>query len=213
MDITGLYLKVKNLTLNEEMKDGEVFVSYKYKPAGETEFTHGLSDPVASGNIPYEGEAYYNFTFPTPIPADAADVQYLWVFKGTLGQEVDAVVGKVVPEPCRLTGEWLCKQDEGISMILTQVGNNITGTWTDLLVYCPPDDYVTCTATGTGTYNSSTRYIDLIFNTDMYCCCPQLIYEGNLQSCDCMAGKLISVCNPTTDATFTRKGSDALCFP
>lgn len=212
--ITGLYLKVKNLTPDEEMKDGEVLVSYKYKPAGETEFTYGLSNPVASGNIPYEGEAWYNFTFPTPIPANATDVQYLWIFKGTLGQEVGAVVGSLIPEPCRITGEWLCKQDEGVSMILTQEGNNITGTWTDLLVYCsPPDNYVSCIANGTGAYNSLTLDIDLIFNTDMYCCCPQFIYEGALLSCDCMAGKLISVCNPTTDATFTRKGSDALCFP
>ncbi len=211
--ITGLYLKVKNLTPNEEMKDGEVRVSYRYKPIGETEFTYGLSNPIASGNIPHEGEAYYNFTFPDPIPADATDEQYLWVFKGTLGQEVGAVVGKVTPDPCRITGEWLCKQDEGVSMILTQVGNNITGTWTDLLVYCPPNGYVSCTANGTGTYNSETFAIDLNFNTDVFCCCPQLIYEGALLSCDCMAGKLRSVCNPTTDATFTRKGSDALCFP
>jgi len=211
--ITGLNLKVKNLTPNEEMKDGEVLVSYKYKPTGETEFTYGLSDPLASGNIPYESETFYDFTFPTPIPADATDVQYLWVFKGTLGQEVGAVIGKVTPDPCRITGEWLCKQDEGVSMTLTQEGNNITGSWTDLLVYCPPNDYVSCTATGTGTYDSTYREIDLIFNTDMYCCCPQLIYEGVLISCDCMSGRLRSVCNPSTDVTFTRKGSDALCFP
>jgi hypothetical protein len=211
---TGLYLKVKNLTPNEEMKDGEVLVSYKYKPIGETEFTYRLSNPVASGNIPYEGEAFYDFTFPNPIPADATDVQYLWVFNGTLGQEVGAVVGKVTPDPCRITGEWLCKQDEGVSMILTQVGNNITGSWTDLLVYCSPaNNYVSCIATGTGTFNPSTRNIDLTFNTDMDCCCPQIVYEAVLLSCDCMAGKLRSVCNPTTDSTFTRKGSDALCFP
>jgi hypothetical protein len=211
--ITGLYLTVKNLTPDEEMKDGEVWISYKYKLTGETEFTYGLSDPVVSGNIPYEGEAYQSFTFPTPIPADAANIQYLWVFKGKLGQEVGAVIGKVTPDPCRITGEWSCKQDEGLSMALTQTGINITASWTDLLVYCPPDHYVSCIARGTGTFNSSTRDIDLIFSTDMDCCCPQIVYEAVLLSCDCIAGRVRNICNPSADATFRRKGSNAFCIP
>ena len=212
--ITGLYLKVKNLTPNEEMKDGEVWISYKYKLTGETEFTYGLSDPVASRNIQYEGEAHHNLTFPTPIPADATDVQYLWIFRGILGQEVDAVVGKVTPEPCRITGEWSCEQDEGVSMVLTQTGNNITASWTDLLVYCSPaNNYISCIAAGTGTFNSSTRNIDLNFNTDMDCCCPQSVYEAVLLSCDCMAGRIRNVCNPSANATFTRKGSNSFCLP
>jgi hypothetical protein len=212
--INGLYLTVKNLTPNEEMKNGEVWISYKYKLTGETDFTYGLSNPITSDNIPYEGEAYQSFTFPTPIPADATDIQYLWIFKGTLGQEMDAVVGKVTPGPCRITGKWLCKQDEGVSMVLSQTGTNITASWTDLLVYCsPPNNYVSCIATGTGTFNSSTRYIDLIFNTDMDCCCPQIVYEAVLLSCDCITGRVRNVCNPSANATFRRKGSNAFCSP
>jgi hypothetical protein len=212
--ISGLNLTVKNITPDEEMKNGEVWISYKYKLTGETEFTYGLSNQVASGNIPYEGEAHQSFTFHIPIPADAIDLKYIWIFRGTLGQEVGAVIGKVTPDPCRITGEWSCKQDEGLSMVLTQTGTNITASWTDLLVYCsPPNNYVSCIAAGTGTFNSSTRDIDLTFNTDMDCCCPQIVYEAVLLSCDCMAGRVRNVCNPSADATFRRKGSNAFCIP
>ncbi len=212
--IAGLSLAVKNSTPDEEMKDGQVVISYKYKPAGQTEFTYGLSDPVASGSVPYQSEAFYSFTFPTPVPADATDIQYLWAFEGTLGQEVGAVVGSITPQPCRITGEWREKQDEGVSMTLTQIGSNITGTYTDLLVYCSPNNYVSCGGEGGGVYDSSTRGFDLTFNINMNCCCPQIVYESTLITCDCMAGRLSSVCNPSTDATFVRSGSGALCpFP
>ncbi len=95
--ITGLNLKVQNLTPNEEMKDGNVLLAYRYRDIGATTYTYGLSSPLASGNIPYQGNATYNFSFPSTIPAN--DIQYTLVFKGTLGQEQGAVVGKVFSLP------------------------------------------------------------------------------------------------------------------
>ncbi|MFQ5901343.1 MAG: hypothetical protein ACE5IH_07285 [Thermodesulfobacteriota bacterium] len=94
-NITGLNLTIKNLTTNEDMSNGNVEVAYRYKPQGATVFTYGLSNMVASGSIPYQSDAAYTFTFSNPIPVSATEVQYTWVFKGTLGQEVGALVGKV----------------------------------------------------------------------------------------------------------------------
>lgn len=93
--VTGVSVKLTNLTPNEEMKDGEFRVSYRYKLTGATEYSYGLSDPVPSGNLTYGAEAPYQFAFPSPIPAGGNDVQYTLVFKGTLGQEVEAVAGQV----------------------------------------------------------------------------------------------------------------------
>ncbi len=95
-NIIGMNLTLMNLTTDEEMKDGKVWIAYQYKVQGATDFTYGLSDSPLSGIVPYEGEASYTFSFPTSIPADATDVQYTFVFKGTLGQEEGAVIGKVI---------------------------------------------------------------------------------------------------------------------
>lgn len=99
-DITGMTLKVKNATPGEDMSGGELVVSNSYKMPGAAERSYGHSDEVSlrSDLSPYNdtsGDTYkYEFSFPSSIPKDAEDIQYLLVYRGKLGAEEDAVAGK-----------------------------------------------------------------------------------------------------------------------
>lgn len=93
--ITGITNRITNLTPDETMQ-GDVMVAYRYKAQGATEFTYGLSNIVTGSVLPYLGKGSYTFGFPTLIPSAASEIQYTFVFKGTLGKEEGAVIGKVV---------------------------------------------------------------------------------------------------------------------
>lgn len=97
--ITGLKFKVKNLTPDEVMQDGQVWIAYRYKAQGSTEWTYGLSEPVTSGSLSYQNETTYQVNFPNAIPSDATEIQYTYIFKGTLGTEVGAVLTFTTPSP------------------------------------------------------------------------------------------------------------------
>jgi hypothetical protein len=94
-NITGAKLKIKNNTPNETMESGKVVVSYEYNGS-----VYGVSDEVqlkkgiASGA---ESQTDYTFNLNGVIPANAQEVKYWLVFRGKLGNEDDAVAGKVKP--------------------------------------------------------------------------------------------------------------------
>jgi hypothetical protein len=108
--ITGAKLKVKNITEKEaigpqadlvtgEIKgQGKFVISYNYKDASGND-TFGLSNEVelteaiASG---YASTQEFTFTFTETIPQDAQETKYWLVYRGRLGSEADAVVGKVI---------------------------------------------------------------------------------------------------------------------
>jgi hypothetical protein len=106
--IQYLRVKIKNMTLNETMKDGEFTVTYSYRPswgkADASDDIWGQSPVVPSGTLEYGGDdqnpvedTVIDFWIPEPIPKGSYDsVKFTLAFKGTLGNEVGAVIGKVL---------------------------------------------------------------------------------------------------------------------
>ena len=101
--ITGITMKIMNLTPDETMQ-GDVMVAYRYKAPSATEFTYGLSNIITGSALPYLGKGSYTFGFPSAIPSGASEIQYTFVFSGTLGKEEGAVIGKVVNANTTNTG-------------------------------------------------------------------------------------------------------------
>jgi len=97
--ITGVKLKVKNNTSNEAMGTGKFVVSYQYKPSGSSDFVYGtsyevlLNESIASGS---ESTSEFTFNFTSSIPSNAQETKYYLIYRGKLGNEDDAVVGKTV---------------------------------------------------------------------------------------------------------------------
>jgi hypothetical protein len=106
--ITYLMAKVKNMTPNETMKDGTFILTYSYRPANGnpdgSEDIWAQAPPVSSGTLQYGGDAQnpvqdtvVSFMLPTPIPRENYNsAKFTLAFKGTLGNEVGAVIGKAL---------------------------------------------------------------------------------------------------------------------
>ena len=95
-----LRAKIKNMTPNETMKDGEFKLTYSYIPSeGEVDGSEdiwGQSAVVLSGTLVYDGEEkVIDFWLPNPIPwENYSSAKFTLAFKGTLGNEEGAVIGK-----------------------------------------------------------------------------------------------------------------------
>lgn len=77
----------------EVMGPGELLVSYSYiDNQGNT--VYGSSDIFYVTTVPSVGNTPMNLTFTltAPIPSDAVDVSFIFVYRGALGNEADAVV-------------------------------------------------------------------------------------------------------------------------
>lgn len=103
--INGLALRIKNNTktgqIGEDIDGGHLLISYKYKTPSSPDYIYGLSNPINDVFIPFNNEPSddrykYTFAFSNPLPSDAADASYTIVYRGKLGNEQDAVVGKVI---------------------------------------------------------------------------------------------------------------------
>jgi hypothetical protein len=101
---TNLYflrLKIKNMTESEEtMSDGTYNLILRYRDGHEEKTVQALD--VSSGEIQYGDEAEIDFELPFWAGADKislgeyqSGVTCTLVFRGTLGNETDAVVGKI----------------------------------------------------------------------------------------------------------------------
>ena len=100
--IIYLRAKIKNLTPNETMRDGTFTLTYSYRPsrgkADGSDDVWGQSPLVSSGTLLYDGEEkVIDFWLPNPIPKENYDsAKITLAFKGTLGNEEGAVIGKAL---------------------------------------------------------------------------------------------------------------------
>jgi len=90
-------MKVKDSTPGEDMAQGKLVVSYRYKNTGDTPYTYGVSNEISGVSIATGAESsQYTFTFSDSnkhIPLDA-EKEYMLAYRGGLGDEADAVAGK-----------------------------------------------------------------------------------------------------------------------
>lgn len=107
--IQYLRVKIKNMTPTKEvMTDGQFTLTYNYRPTGGS--PNGSQDiwdqapAVSSGTLQYGGDdqkpvedTVIDFWLPTSIPRENYDsVKFTLAFKGTLGNEEGAVIGKAL---------------------------------------------------------------------------------------------------------------------
>jgi hypothetical protein len=89
----------------EPVGEGNItlIATYTDTTTGETVYRHGGTATLGANEIPpFGGENYLGllFTLGEPIPTETAkDVTYSLVFRGALGEEKDAVIGKVIKGP------------------------------------------------------------------------------------------------------------------
>ncbi len=107
---TQLKAKIQNTTPAEEIQNGtlQLVAQYKmrvdYQPdlstdpptdtptSREGNFSYAVSDPIEIESLSPESPTEFTFYFPEkPIPAGITDLYLMIVFKGTLGNETDAV--------------------------------------------------------------------------------------------------------------------------
>lgn len=99
--IYSLLLNIKNITHSQEtMSDGHFSVVVRYTPTGGnpdgSEDIFVRSYEVASGVLQYGGEGVdVQFNLPVPVPIENYEsVKCILTFRGTLGNESRAVIGK-----------------------------------------------------------------------------------------------------------------------
>ncbi|MFV1951959.1 MAG: hypothetical protein ACC630_08415 [Nitrospinota bacterium] len=130
-DIDGITIKTGNITgWGEDMTNGEILISYRYIPSGSAEYTYALSNTLTGVAIPNNNNPdnyEYQFTLSAPIPSDAADTEYILVYKGALGNEQGAVIAKKI-EPTPDQAEGLINTSGGDSLGLAYPGDggNVT---------------------------------------------------------------------------------------
>ena len=84
----------------ETMQNGQFTLTYRYTPTGGnpdgSQDIWGQTPVVSSGTLVYNGEeTVLDFPIPEPIPIENYNsVKFTLAFKGTLGNEVGAVIGK-----------------------------------------------------------------------------------------------------------------------
>lgn len=103
-----LRAKIKNMTPNETMSNGTFTLTYNYRPTGGnpdgSEDIWAQAPLVSSGTLEYGGDDQHpvedtviDFLLPTPIPKENYDsAKFTLAFRGTLGNEVGAVIGKAL---------------------------------------------------------------------------------------------------------------------
>lgn len=100
--IIYLRAKIKNMTPNETLTDGTLTLAYSYRPTGGksdgSEDIWGQAPVVSSGTLLYDGEEkVIDFWLPYPIPKGNYDsAKFTLAFKGKLGNEEGAVIGKAL---------------------------------------------------------------------------------------------------------------------
>ena len=100
--ISYLRAKIKNMTPNETLTDGTFTVTYSYRPTGGksdgSEDIWGQAPGVSSGTLLYDGEEkIIDFWLPHPVPKENYDsAKFTLAFKGKLGNEEGAVIGKAL---------------------------------------------------------------------------------------------------------------------
>jgi len=100
--IVYMRAKIRNMTPNETMRDGEFTLTYSYRPTGGnpdgSQDIWGQSPVVFSDTLVYDGEEkVIDFWLPISIPKENYDSsKFTLAFKGTLGNEVGAVIGKAL---------------------------------------------------------------------------------------------------------------------
>ncbi len=98
--VEELQFFVTNKTPNEAIGSGLFAVAYSYNLAanGSIETVRGVSSSVSSVQQATNEKRQYNVKFLSDgkIPVNATDVSYTLVYRGPLGHETDAVIGKVV---------------------------------------------------------------------------------------------------------------------
>lgn len=109
LTVSGIDFEVKNITppldtgqTVEPFESGSLDLSYQYIPDGQDEPVFhlvseiytiaGADDPINSEDVPVS----VNFPADEIIPAGASDLSFTLVFRGKLGNETDAVVGKTL---------------------------------------------------------------------------------------------------------------------
>ena len=110
-------VKIKNITPTAEtMKNGWFTLTYRYTPTGKP--SDGSQDifgqsSVCSSDLPcnelkFQDETSIDFVLPTPIPRENYDsVKFTLAFKGTLGNEEGAVIGRFfTPGEIKFNEEW-----------------------------------------------------------------------------------------------------------
>lgn len=83
------------------LNTSKFIVSYQYELPGDSNIYYGLSneiDLIQAITSGAESTDEYAFTFAIVIPSNAQFVKYYLVYRGKLGNEVDAVIGKVYYE-------------------------------------------------------------------------------------------------------------------
>lgn len=101
-EIVYLRAKIKNMTPNETLTDGAFTLTYSYRPTGAksdgSEDIWGQTPLVSSGTLAYDGEEkVIDFWLPYPIPKENYDsAKFTLAFKGKLGNEEGAVIGKAL---------------------------------------------------------------------------------------------------------------------
>lgn len=100
-NMISVKLKVKNRTPNEAMigsaeNPGKLVISYRYKNL-ESE-VYGVSEEIMMNEIINYGQesSEVTFEFNPSIPANAQEAQYWLVYRGKLGNEEGAVIGKKI---------------------------------------------------------------------------------------------------------------------
>ncbi|MBI9090257.1 MAG: hypothetical protein JEZ12_13655 [Desulfobacterium sp.] len=115
----NIIVKVKNVTPGEKMKDGFFTLHYRLDDNGTIIYGDALCgtrqctapciSSIASGEIEENQEVVIQFYLPSdsPITTDNFEqVQWSLVFKGTLGNEENAVVGKIFPTTEQQNDNW-----------------------------------------------------------------------------------------------------------
>lgn len=116
----GIYImrvKIKNLTPTQEtMKNGWFTLSYRYTPTGGpadgSEDKYGQTSVCSSEQpceeLKYQDEMTIDFILPSLIPKETYDsVKFTLAFRGTLGNEEGAVIGKYfTPGEIKFNEEW-----------------------------------------------------------------------------------------------------------
>ena len=113
LTVSGIDFEVKNITppldtgqTVEPFESGSLDLSYQYIPDGQDEPVFhlvseiytiaGADDPINSEDVPV------SVTFPADIPAKASDLSFTLIFRGKLGNETNAVVGKTLTAYSRI---------------------------------------------------------------------------------------------------------------
>jgi len=111
--IIYLRAKIKNMTSDETMTDGTFTLTYSYRPTGGksdgSEDIWGQAPVVSSGTLVYDGEEIaIDFWLPYLIPKENYDsAKFTLAFKGKLGSEEGAVIGKALTlGEIKFTEEW-----------------------------------------------------------------------------------------------------------